>query len=356
MQLPRHAERWLLPYVQDRLRVGFSPSMPKRLWVAITDHYEPYGREASLPSALRRVARWRDRWPRISEDAPRDSAGQRPQYSFFYPQEEYHHEILDSIAEIVRHGVGDVEVHLHHDHDNAESFTRKVREFCARLTNNHGLLRQVDGRTVFGFIHGNWALDNSRPDGRWCGVRGEIALLRDLGCYADFTMPSAPSPTQGKVINQIYWCTNHADMSPRSFDSGIRATVNGGTRGDLLMVTGPLGVRLNGRVIPRLETGELASYDPPTRARVRHWLRLAPSIGDDIFLKLYTHGGADHNLASLLENDLANLYEWIAQEAESRKIQVHWATAWQMFQAASSLIHGTQTAGQHISESAAVAR
>ena len=34
------------------------------------------------------------------------------------------------------------------------------------LTDDHGLLRQQDGRTVFGFIHGNWALDNSRPDGK----------------------------------------------------------------------------------------------------------------------------------------------------------------------------------------------
>ncbi|MGB6974750.1 MAG: hypothetical protein WBD67_08720 [Terracidiphilus sp.] len=356
MQLPRHAENWLLPYVKDRLHSTFHPSRPRQLWVAITDHYEPYGLEASLPSALRRVARWRDRWPRIAEDAPRDSAGQRPQYSFFYPQEEYYREILDVLAEIVRLGVGDVEVHLHHDHDHAESFMRKIREFCARLVDGHGLLRQIDGRTVFGFIHGNWALDNSRPDGRLCGVQGEIALLRDLGCYADFTMPSAPSPTQGRVVNQIYWCTNHADKRPRSFDSGIRATVNGATRGDLLMITGPLGLRFNGRIVPRLESGEIAVYDPPTPARVRHWIRLAPSIGDDSFLKLYTHGGADRNLAPLLDNDLANLYRWIAQEAESQQIQVRWVTAWQMYQAAHALIHGANAVDSPVAAAAEVSR
>ena len=344
MQLPRHAENWLVPYLKDCLRRESRPSSPKRLWVAITDHYEPFGLEASVPSALCRVGRWRDQWPRIAEDAPRDSAGQRPQYTFFYPQEEYHREILDGVAEIAHLGVGDVEVHLHHDHDTPESFVRKVREFCARLSGDHGLLRQIDGRTVFGFIHGNWALDNSRPDGRLCGVNGEIALLRDLGCYADFTMPSAPSPTQGKVVNQIYWCTANHDGRPRSFDSGIRATVNGGRRGDLLMITGPIGLRFGGRFIPRLESGEIAGYDPPTPERVRHWLRLSPAIGDDIFLKLYTHGGADRNLAPLLERDLANLYRWIAEEAERRSFQLHWATAWQMYQAASALIHGSQAA------------
>ena len=98
-------------------------------------------------------------------------------------------------------GVADVEVHLHHDRETRDAFTGKIREYCNRLTQDHGLLRQHDGRTVFGFIHGNWALDNSRPDGRYCGLNNEITLLRNLGCYADFTMPSGSSPTQSRTVN-----------------------------------------------------------------------------------------------------------------------------------------------------------
>jgi hypothetical protein len=207
--------------------------------------------------------------------------GQRPQYSFFYPQEEYRRALLDGIAEMVRLGIGDVEVHLHHEHEQRDSFIQKITEYCRRLTNDHGLLRQLDGRTVFGFIHGNWALDNSRPDGRWCGLNGEIALLRDLGCYADFTMPSIPSVTQGRVVNQIYWCTNHSDNHPKSYDHGIEATVGGGRQGDLLMITGPVGLCAGGRLLPRLETGEIAGYDLPTpcagtpmvRSGADHWRR-----------------------------------------------------------------------------------
>ena len=252
MNLPRHAELWLAPYLKDRLRKAVRRGKPKRAWVAITDHYEPLGMGASVETALGHVAKWRDKWPRIANDAPRDSSGQRPQYSFFYPQEEYRRDLLDGIAEMVHLGVADVEVHLHHDNEEHESFIRKVTEYCHRLTGDHGLLRQQDGRTIFGFIHGNWALDNSRPDGRWCGLNGEIAMLRDLGCYADFTMPSLPSPTQGRVVNQIYWCTNHPDSRPRSFDHGIEATVGGGQRGDLLMITGPLGIRFGERALPRV--------------------------------------------------------------------------------------------------------
>ena len=342
MKLARHAEIWLGPYIRDRIRKTLQPTKPKRAWVTITDHYEPLGRGVSVETALGRVARWRDRWPRIANTSPRDAAGQCPQYSFFYPQEEYRRDLLDGITEMVRLGVGDVEVHIHHDNEQRDSFKQKINEFCSRLTNDHGLLRQQDGRTVFGFIHGNWALDNSRPDGKWCGLKGEIALLRDLGCYADFTMPSLPSPTQGRIVNQIYWCTNNADNSPRSFDQGIEATVGGGKQGDLLMITGPVGVRFGERLVPRLEAGEIAGYDLPTPSRVCRWLDLAPTIGDDLFLTLYTHGAVEENLNPLLNDGLSNLFIWLAEEAERRGIEIHWATAWQMYQAANSLIEGRE--------------
>jgi hypothetical protein len=340
MKLPRHAEIWLLPYLKDRVRRRLQPRKPKRAWVAITDHYEPLGIGLDQTNAYGRVALWLDKWPGIADDAPRDAAGQRPQYSFFYPQEEYRRDLLDGIAEIVRLGVGDVEVHLHHDNETREAFIHKVKTFCRQLTDDHGLLRQQDGRTVFGFIHGNWALDNSRPDGKWCGLNGEIALLRDLGCYADFTMPSLPSATQGRVVNQIYWCTNNADLRPRSFDHGIEAAVGGGHQGDLLMMTGPLGLRFSERLLPRLETGEIAGYDLPTPARVRRWFDLAPAIGDDVFIKLYTHGAKHGNLEPLLNGGLGNLYAWLAEEASRRGIEIHWATAWQMYQAAEALMRG----------------
>jgi hypothetical protein len=343
MKLPRHAEFWLVPYLKDRLRKSTRLTKPKRAWVAITDHYEPLGMGASVDTALGRVARWRDKWPRIAEDSPRDAAGQRPQYTFFYPQEEYRRDLLDCISEMVHLGVGDVEVHLHHDLEQRESFIEKVTEYCRRLTGDHGLLRQQDGRTVFGFIHGNWALDNSHPEGKACGLNGEIGLLSDLGCYADFTMPSAPSPTQGRVVNQIYWCTNNSDNRPRSFDRGIEAAVGGGRQGDLLMITGPFGLRFGERLLPRLETGEIAGYDLPTPERVRRWFDLAPTIGDDIFLKLFTHGAQERNLEPLLGGGLGNLFRWLTEEADRRGIEIHWATAWQMYQAADALIHSRKS-------------
>lgn len=343
MKLPRHAEIWLLPYLKQRLRRRAPAGKPKRVWVTIADHYEPMGLAGCVDLAHTRLARWRDQWPRIADDAPRDASGQVPQYTFFYPQEEYRRDLLNGIAEMVQLGVGDVEVHLHHDHDTPEIFSRNIREFCARLTGDHGLLREQDGRTVFGFIHGNWALDNSRPDGRFCGINGEIALLRDLGCYADFTMPSLPSPTQSHVINQIYWCSSSPDNRPKAFDEGIEAVPNGGCHGDLLMITGPVGIRFGGgRLLPRVETGEIAGYDMPTPSRIRQWFDVAPVIGDDLFIKLYTHGAVERNLEPLLNGGLADMFRWLAEEASARGMEIHWATAWQMYEAVRGLVQGDQ--------------
>jgi hypothetical protein len=157
-------------------------------------------------------------------------------------------------------------------------------------------------------------------------------------------MPSAPSATQGRVLNQIYWCTSNPGNRPKSFDRGIEATVGSGRHGDLLMITGPFGLRIGERLMPRLETGELAGYDMPTPSRVRRWFDIAPAIGEDIFLKLFTHGAAERNLEPLLNGGLGKLFGWLAEEADRRSIEVHWATAWQMYQAASELIDGHKCA------------
>lgn len=341
MKLPRHAELWFPGYLRDRTRRVLGRPATRRLWVGITDHYEPLCQKAPMETALRRVARWQETWPRIAHDAPRDSTGRMPCYSFFYPQEEYRSELLDPLAEMTQQGFGDVEVHIHHHRETAEGFIGKITDFCHRLRNDHGLLHDHRGRMVFGFIHGNWALDNSRPDGLDCGLTGEIELLRDLGCYADFTMPSIPSPTQGRILNQIYWCTGTPGR-PKAFDRGIEASVGGGSRGDLLMITGPAGLRFSGRLVPRVEMGEIAHNDPPTRERVCRWLDLAPQIGDEMFLKLHTHGAREDNADALLGTSthaggLGQMFRWLHEETQKRSIELRWASAYDMFCAVEAL-------------------
>lgn len=331
ISLPRHAELWFPGYLRNRLT---SRRLPRggRVWVAITDHWEPYWKRPSDQVASERLSVWVKHWPEIARRHS-DSTGRPPQYTFFYPQEEYRPQFLDALAEMKRAGVADVDIHIHHDGEGQQNFVDRMSGFIDTLVNRHGLLRMVNGRAVFGFIHGNWALDNSRPDGRCCGLNNEITLLRDLGCYADFTMPSGNSPTQSRTINTIYWATDDP-LRPRSYDHGVAVRAGHPGSGDLLMIPGPLGLRWAGRMAPRMEAGELASYDLPTSYRVERWLSLAPRIGRDIFLKLFTHGAQErHSTALLLEGGLDRLFSSLTEGCKNRGYQLRYVSAWEMRQA-----------------------
>ncbi len=343
MELPKHAELWLPAYLRDRTR---GRPAAKRLWVALTDHYEPMG-GATPEQASDRVGAWETMWPVIAEAAPGDSAGRKPCFTFFYPQEEYRSELVERLAQLSRTGTCDVEVHLHHAHETAAGFRAKITDFCARLHEDHGLLRKQEGKLTFGFIHGNWALDNSLPGEEWCGLTGELALLRELGCYADFTMPSIPSASQSRIVNRIYWATGDP-QKVRGFDQGIEAKEGGGLHGTMLMVTGPTGLRFDRKPLtrrwwPRIETGELAAYDPPTPYRVRRWLDFAPRIGSDIFLKLFGHSAREANAAALLGSRaqggaLLPMFHWLHEIAQEQKLELHWVSAYEMYRSIRNLV------------------
>lgn len=348
MKFPKNADLWLPAYLRDRAgKLTRKPA--KRLWVSLTDHFEPHG-NTTLDVAFQRMARWTDLWPNIAADAPKDAAGNSPRFTAFYPQEEYQRDLLNIITDLTKDGTVDVEVHLHHFDDTADSFVEKVSTFIRTLHEQHGLLHVHNGRLMFGFIHGNWALDNSHPTGFGCGVTGELQLLRDLGCYADFTMPSLPSPTQSRIVNKIYWTTGDP-TKPRGFDQGIEATAGGGSRDGLLMITGPTGLRFKGRIVPRLENGELASYDLPNPYRIERWLDLAPRIGDDIFLKLYGHTAREDNAEAMLGGNgkpgaFASMFREIHAAAQRHNLELHWASAYEMFCAVEALTQAPKGVAQ----------
>jgi hypothetical protein len=336
----RHTHRWILGSLTSRLRRAAEPP-PTDVWVAITDHFEPLWKQPDQQTALERVARWRRSWPGIAA-RHHDTRGRRPVYSFFYPQEEYQEALLEPLAEMTREGIADVDIHIHHDCEGETLFVEKMRGFIHALHGNHGLLRRHEERIVFGFIHGNWALDNSRPDGRWCGLNNEISILRDLGCYADFTLPSAGEPTQAGPVNAIYRVTDDP-ARPRSHARGVRVRKGLGPVGDLTLITGPLGFdfRSRGFSRPRIESGELAGTALPSRTRVKLWLRLAPRIEGHVFVKLFGHGAQERNSGPLLDGGLDRLFSDLSAECAHRGLRLHYVSAWDMFRAVEALRLGS---------------
>jgi hypothetical protein len=300
----RNMQIWLGSYLRRRPRPRVDG--PVHVMFCFVDHFEPAWGRADLATQRKRVDRWCHDYRELAS-VHRDADGRPPQHSFFYPEEEYVEEHLQKIAALCADGYGELEIHLHHDDDTADNFRSTISRFNELLHERHGALPRdpQTGQLRFAFIHGNWSLDNSRADGRWCGINNELILLRELGCYADFTLPSAPSDTQTRMINAIYYATDDP-ARPKSHNTGEPVRVGGQPSGDLMIVQGPLGLNWRERrfgVIPRIENADVRRGCPPTPARVDAWVDTGIHVEgrpEWVFVKVHTHGTQERDMDTLL--------------------------------------------------------
>ncbi len=337
LTLPRGAHLWLPGYVRHAVRRRPPVAGVIDILFCVADHYEPGRKQPGLDVERARVRAWLDRYPRIAGQF-RDADGRPPRHTFFYPIEEYRREHLDGLAALCGQGFGEVEIHLHHDCDTSENLTASLRDFVHCLAAGHGLLaRRRDGEATYAFIHGNWALDNSRPDGRWCGVNDEITVLLNTGCYADMTMPAAPELAQTRTVNSIYYAVDDP-ARPKSHDIGTPAKVGRASSAEeLLLVQGPLALDWINRkagVVPRLDAASIDASNPPTLDRFRRRVRTGISVSgrpEWIFIKAHTHGAAEPNAAVLLGPAMERFHRDITTHFnDGRSYRLHYVTAREM--------------------------
>jgi hypothetical protein len=335
--LPRSIEKWLLPYIL-RKRKKYPPS--EHLILTICDHFEPF-HKADLKTAILRVKKWQDLYARGTGNF-HDSSGISPRHTFFYPIEQYNAEVVSAIAELCSETGCETEIHLHHNDDTAENLHAIIARGKAELASHRLLSSDRAGNIVFGFVHGNWALANCDPRGINCGVTEEIEVLQKSGCYADFTMPSAPHPTQPKTINSIYYSTN---KGCRPLENGHASAVHAPKRTGLLMVQGPLGLNWQRRkwgLIPRIENGSLTGANPPTLQRMQLWGKIKIQVSglhQWTFIKLYTHGALPANQDMLLGKPMADFYQSMNKFSLSgQSPKLHYATAREMV----NMIHAAE--------------
>ena len=331
----RSIDIWIMPWLRQRLRGSAAADGPIDVILCIADHFEPSWGNPSDAVADERVARWVRDYPSVI-GCFRDSDGRPPRHTFFYPIDQYIPRHVDALAALCREGYGEVEIHLHHDGDTAERLERTLRAFATRFSEQHGLLgRHPDGSIAYGFVHGNWALDNARSDGRWCGVKNELAVLRRTGCYADFTLPSAPDRTQTRTINSIYYATGCAHRS-KSHDVGVRVGTQPPSRDALMIIQGPLSLWWpRGSRVPRIENGCMQRGQAPSMARLDEWIRAAvrvPTRPDWFFVKLHTHGATESNRAVLLGEPMCRFHADLARRAAAdSRFRYHYVTAREMY-------------------------
>ena len=329
---------WLPSYLRRDWLAEAPAGVTRHLMFCFVDHYEPMWQRPTPEVERQRVARWRKQYPELCA-GHQDADGRPPVHTFFFPEEEYRKEHLDALVELCRQGLGEIEIHLHHDHDTEAGLREKLQRFSRLLVDEHDAL-PVDPRTgqpMWSFIHGNWALDNSHPEGKGCGVNNELIILREEGCYADFTLPSAPDPCQTTTINQIYYATDDPQR-PKSHDTGVRVKVGGQASGDLMIIQGPLGFMSASRkfgLIPRIENADVRTSSPPTPSRVDDWVRTGIHVEgrpEWVFVKVHTHGTQERDMDTLLGPAMDQAFSYMeSRYNDGVNWKLHYVSAREMY-------------------------
>lgn len=281
-------ERRYYLFVRDYVRWTLTPQPApqglKHIFVLLTDHFEP-------DSDPVRTRDWSQRYTAVAT-RHRDRGGRFPQHTWFYPGEQYQPEVLGILREMSQAGFGEVELHLHHKYDTVESLRAKLSRTIAKFQ-EFGFLKTASGETRFGFIHGNFGLDNSTGPGM-CGVSTELKLLRELGCFADFSFPAVYRSAQPNIVNAIYAAQD--DPAPKSYARRLPLSAITDGSADLMMFQGPLVFSPSlyvRRLFLDLDDANLHESMPPSPARIERWLRgnvHVPERPDWIFIKLWAHG------------------------------------------------------------------
>ena len=340
---------WLVRYPFARAKSFLEQTAfeKKHIIITVANHFEPGWSEDGVldhKTQMKRIRAYRKMAGEIGK--VRDADGTKFRHTNFYPAEQYHPDILDIMAEMQAEGLGEVEVHLHHGvevPDNAENLKNTLVAFRDTLAEKHKCLSTMNGGSpMYAFVHGNLALANS-CGGRFCGVDNEMEILRNTGCYADMTLPSAPDQSQVAVINRIYECGLPIDkavphrraLAPHSNGTGPQLP---------LIFQGPLVFNWTRLPVPRIDDGALAANQPLDDARFDRWRSANVTVGgrsDLVFVKLYCHGFFDRDQGACIGDDAKRFFgQLVERSVKTGAFTIHFATAREAFNIASAATDG----------------
>ncbi|WP_414475742.1 hypothetical protein [Microvirga sp. M2] len=312
---------------------------PVHLFLAITDHFEPQVHRPGQPMARKRLEQWLREYPLVA-GRHRDHDGFTPAHSFFYPWDEYDEWEFSRLRDLCAAGWGEIEFHLHHRDDTESTLRRTLREGLETFRAHGALSTWPSGRPAWGFIHGNFALANSRCEGgaNFCGVNNELAILEQEGCYADFTFPAWQTTAQPRQVNSIYYAAGDPTC-PKCYDRGVAAQHGAPRKSGLVLIEGPLVPHLKrgrgGMLRPGMDDGTLTMNHCYRRERFDRWVRAGVHVEgrpDWLFIKLSCHGAADGDREALLGRDLEALFsDAEARYNDGERFRLHYVTAREMY-------------------------
>lgn len=342
---------WLLSDIIRSIKMltNKKPAKGQHIIFAFVDHFEPGNRGANIQKQVSRVDAWVENYPKLA-NKHRDSDNIPPQHTFFFPPHYDTHNHLERIVGLCSQGYGEVEMHLHHDRqdpwpDTETSLRGKIND-CLESFSRYGIFCLPEGTKRFCFIHGDWALANSLRNGAHCGINDEISILREAGCYADFTFPVC-NEAQPKFPNQLIWGASSPQI-PKGYNKYSEIVQRGkGNTESLMIIQGIIGVRWKSRkhkIKPSIEQSNIDISDIPTPERIDYWIRKnihIPGKREWIFVKVHTHGAREEDRDVLLGEVAESMYSYLESEYNDKdKYLLHYVTAREMYNIAMAAVNG----------------
>ncbi|MHB1425420.1 MAG: hypothetical protein ACYC3I_19795 [Gemmataceae bacterium] len=316
---------WLPGYLRRHRpfdRAAFASGQPIDVIVVCSDHFEP-ARRFGDDAAVETVRSWCAEYEALSA-AHRDSDGRPPQHTWFYRSDYLNGGCLRALSESVFRGFGEIEFHLHHGYDTHDTMLAKIRQSLDWF-NRFGAMLSAEAhpKQRYAYLAGNSALDNGAGDDSLSGCDSELAVLRETGCFADFTFPSLGSPAQPRLTNCIYYA--HEDGRPKSYDIGVPVEVGRPACGDLMIFQGPVSIDWRNGCF---DEAALENTSPPHPIRMANWLSANVHVTgrpEWIFIKFQTH--AMQNRASFLSANNKALFAAMEKWWKRPPFRLHYATA-----------------------------
>ena len=306
----------------------------------VCDHFEPRHGVISDDQPFERLRTWRTEYARFQERC-RARFGSSPMHTWFYPP---HHgtEHLANLSAMVFDGLGEVELHYHHRDDTVSTLRSGLKAALAEYHRWGHLLESGEfPHPTFGFIHGDWALNNA-CGGKFCGVNDELTLLQEMGCWGDLTMPS-DNECQTRKINSIYYAVGDPHRA-KAHDWGIDARVGRMDSPGLFLMQGPLGINWRAPDHPRIENASLTSLNWGRPDRIRKWLDCNVHVKgrpEWLFVKLHAHGAIEKDFDALFGEKAFEMHRVLNEQYnDGQCYRLHYVTARQAYNIAKAAEHG----------------
>lgn len=291
----------------------------------LCDHFEPGWKKGDKKTQATRVDYWIKNY-RSLISKHKDSDGYTLRHTWFYPFDERNEYVIERLNELVWDNLGEIEFHIHHGNDTSESIKKKLEDGL-RWFNQFGAMLTAEEipQRKMAFIHGMFALDNScyeKKPGDYCGVNNELKVLKEYGCYADFTFPTMGNIAQPSKINSIYYALDTPE--PKSYNKGIDVKVGGRFGGDLMIFQGPI------ELTPNRYLFEYGCLDvPPNKTRVDAWMRSNIHVKgrpEWIFVKAYVHS-AVASKEKMFSKKTNEMFNYLESKYNSPPYKLHYVTA-----------------------------